>query len=247
LIISVVKRPYILGLSPAKYSVLDFILSLISIGHLGYAGYLQTKCSSAVNATQWRCYNAFGYRLYNYVLPSVVAVLVESIIQLVNMVKAHKKDKIDKSTKKYMSSCKWFLLISSIVMNALAVLVFIPFFISNVVPMLIAYCWILLPILGGLVVLYATFVTSVINAIKQCQDCGCVYCLKFFGTHFLVGLQVFGCLVLGMAYNYSQYSFFGTSYKEVMWSEYQSRDTINWFNTLTNNSDLLIHNLLTPF
>jgi hypothetical protein len=208
---------------------------------------MQSKCLSAANANQWRCYNAFGYRLYNYVLPSIVSVLVDSIVQLVNMIKATKKNKENEPDKNDMNWLKWTLLGFTIVMNSLVCLVFVAFFISNVLPMLIAYCWVLLPILGGLVLTYATLITSVISGIRQCQDCGCVYCLKFFGTHCIVGLQVFGCLILGMAYNYSQYSFFGAAYTSVPWYEYQSRDTVAWFNSLTNSSELVIHNVLTPF
>jgi len=164
----------------------------------------------------------------------------------VNTYRAYKKDQ-DKVMNDDMRQVKWFLLGSSIVMNSAVFLAFIPFFVSNVVPMLIAYVWVLLPLLGVLVLTYAIFITSVVNAIRQCQDCSCIYCGKFFGTHCIVGLQVFGCLIVSMAYNYSQYSFFGADYSSVIWYEYQSRDTATWFNSLTNSTELDIQNVLAPF
>jgi hypothetical protein len=216
------------------------------VGHFGYACYLQTKCSSAAYSDGWRCYNAFGYRLYNYVLPSMVAVLVEAFIQLANMIKASKDPK-NQIRENKLNCVKWALLIITITLNCLVCLAFIPFFISNVLPMIIAYCWVLLSILVILVLVYAIFISVVVNAITRCRDCGCVYCLKFFGTHCVVGIQVFGCLVFSMAYNYSQYSFFGASYSDVIWCEYQSRDTAFWYKSLTTDSEMLVHNLLTPF
>ncbi|CAF1132923.1 unnamed protein product [Adineta ricciae] len=235
------------GVSLPKYSVLDFILSLISVGHFGYAIYLQTKCTNQSKATAWRCYNAFGYQLYNYVLPSLISVLVEAFVQLGNMIKASKVDPNHQVKRNPVNYIKWALLISTIVLNSLVFVAFIPFFISNVFPMLIAYSWVLICVLAALVLAYATFITVVVNALRQCADCGCVYFLKFFGTHCVVGLQVFGCLVLSMAYNYSQYSFFGADYTSVIWCEYQSRDTTIWYQRLTNDSESLIQNLLTPF
>ncbi|CAF0856758.1 unnamed protein product [Adineta steineri] len=235
------------GVAPLKYSVLDFFLSLVSVGHFVYSCYLQTKCSSAANANSWNCYNAFGYRLYNYVLPSVVSILVDSIVQLVNTYRAHHEDKKKGIIKGNIKYIKWFLLGTSITLNSLIAMVFIPFFVSNVIPMLIIYSWILVVILVGLILLYAIVITSVVNAIRKCEGCGCIYCTKFFAAHCVVGLQVFGCLVFSMAFNYSQYSFYGGDFNSVPWYEYQSRDTVTWFHSLSNSSELLTHNLLAAF
>lgn len=224
---------------------MDFILSLISVGHFCYACYLQTKCGAAPYADGWRCYNAFGYRLHNYVLPSVISVLVESIIQLVNTYRAHKSEEKKPSDKNCQKYLKWFLLGMTFVLNTAVASAFIPFLISNTVPMLIAYCWILLPILFGLTLVYAILVTSVVSCVRKCTDCGCGYCLKFFGAHCLVGLQVFGALALSMAYNYSQYSYFGADFMPVLWYEYLSRDTVSWYKTLTNSTELVVDNILT--
>lgn len=225
---------------------MDFILSLISIGHFAYACYRQPNCGSSAYADAWRCYNAFGYRLHNYVLPGVVSVLIESIIHVANTYKANKKnDEENISYSKSWRTVKWVLLGSTITMNIIVMLVFVPFFVSNTVPMLIAYCWFLLPILGGLVLVYAIFITSTINALRKCKNCGFCFCLKFFGIHCLVGLQVFGCLILGMAFNYSQYNYFGADYLPTIGFEAQSRDTVTWYNTLTNSTQLIIDNALT--
>jgi hypothetical protein len=64
---------------------------MISVAHFIYACYRQQYCSTTVNYSDWKCYNSFGYRLYNYVLPSVISVLVQSIVQAVNTAKAKAK------------------------------------------------------------------------------------------------------------------------------------------------------------
>jgi len=235
------------GISPPKYSILDFILSLVSVGHFCYACYMQTECGNAKNGEGWNCYNAFGYRLHNFILPGCVAVLVESIVQCVNLYRANKENEMNEMKEDSLKWLKWTLLITTMILNGGVFLAFIPFFVSNTIPMIIAYCWLLLPILGGVVLIYASIVTIIINSCRKCEGCGCCFFWKFFGTHCVVGSQVFGCLIFAMAYNYSQYSYFGADYSDVMYYEYQSRDTINWFNNLKNNSDKAIHNLLTPF
>ncbi|CAF1094335.1 unnamed protein product [Rotaria magnacalcarata] len=233
------------GVSPPKYSVLDFVLSLVSVGHFAFACYKQTNCSSSAYQSEWRCYNAFGYQLHNYVLPSVIAVLVESIIQIVNNYRANKQEDKKNSGARSSRKFKWALLCTTIVLNVGVCLVFIPFFISNTIPMLIAYCWLLVSVLGALVLVYAVFITIVINALRKCDGCSCRYCAKFFAAHCIVGCQAFGCLILSMAYNYSQYSYFGADYTSTIGYEAQSRDTVTWFNSLTNNTDSIIHNTLT--
>ena len=63
----------------------------------------------------------------------------------------------------------------------------------------------------------------------QCRRtmCSCEKgrCPELFGTHSAAGLQVFGCLILSVAYNYSQYCYFGVGYLPVLGYEFQSRDT----------------------
>jgi hypothetical protein len=50
-----------------------------------------------------------------------------------------------------------------------------------------------------------------------------------------------------MAYNYSQYCYFGGGYISVIGYEYQSRDTAAWGRALSNSSDLVTHNILAFF
>jgi hypothetical protein len=77
--------------------------------------------------------------------------------------------------------------------------------------------------------------------------CKAEYCGRFFLTHCAVGLQVFGCLVLSMAYNYSQYCYFGGGYLPVIGYEFQSRNTATWAQALNNSSELVTHNVLAFF
>jgi hypothetical protein len=210
-----------------------------------------------MNYTSWRCYNAFGYRLYNYVLPSVISVLVQSITQAVFFYKEKESSEekpaeksTEKPTKKF-AKCqayfKWFLLTFTILLNSAIVLVFIPYFITNALPMLVGFCWVLMPILGLLILAYVIFVLIVVSIIDRCKMCKEKFVMRMFATHCAVGLQVFGCLIVSMAYNYSQYCYFEGGYLPVLGYELQSRDTVTWANNIANNSQLIAHNILAFF
>lgn len=226
-------------MSLPKYSILDFLLSLTSLGHFIYACYRQTRCSSDVNYSAWRCYNAFGYRLYNYVLPSVVSVLIQCLIQGYNSYKAG-----DKKDGWFRKNAKRVLLVGTILMNVTISLVFIPYFLTNALPMLVGFCWLLVPLAVLLSAVYGIFTTILLNIPLGCE---CNHCGRLFGAHFLLGLQVFGCLALSMAYNYSQYTYFGGGYLDILGYEFRSRDTLAWWSTLTNSTELQVHSILAFF
>ena len=235
-----------------KYSLLDFVFSLVSLAHFIYACVRQTACSTDVNYSSWRCYNAFGYRLYNYVLPNVIAVLLQSTIQVVNIytIEDDENDEDNVNWKrKVLSFFKKLLLFGTIFSNALMCLVFVPYFITNALPMFVGFIWLLGPLIIVLVLAYAIFTTIVLNIILSCTMCSCCgkECRRLFGTHCAVGLQVFGCLAMSMAYNYSQYCYFGGGYLTVIGYEFQSRDTTAWGRAFANSSDLQAHNMLAFF
>ena len=122
-------------------------------------------------------------------------------------------------------------------------------FFTNALVMIVGFCWLLGPLLIILILLYAAFITVVVNIASSSNMCDNSdgYCRLFFGTHCAVGLQVFGCLILSMAYNYSQYWYFGDSYLSAIGYEFQSRDTVAWGRALTNNSQFLTDNILAFF
>ena len=113
--------------------------------------------------------------------------------------------------------------------------------------MLAGFCWVLFPLLFALMLAYALFITALVSTIRKCHECSGKYCYQFFGTHCAVGLQVFGCLILSMAYNYSQYCYFGGGYLSVLGYELQSRDTGAWGRALVNDTQLQTHSILAFF
>ena len=123
-------------------------------------------------------------------------------------------------------------------MNLLICVIFVPFFITNTLPMIVGFCWLLVPLWLALSLVYAIFATSLISIVTKGEKCTCSFSGRFFGTHFAVGIQVFGCLILGMAYNYSQNAYFGGGYLSVVEYEFQSRDTGNWARALRNSTEL---------
>ena len=187
--------------------------------------------------------------VFTTVLPSVISVLVQSGFQLkTTLDRGERRDGFIRSSYQYL---KWFLLGATIVLNSAVCLVFIPYIITNALPMLVGFIWLFIPLLAALVVVYAAFITAFMTWCVCCKKeegqsrrgkCG-----KLFRTHCLVGLQVFGCLILSMAYNYSQYCYFGGGYIRVISYEFQSRETVFYFNTLGNDSSLVTHNILAFF
>lgn len=144
-------------------------------------------------------------------------------------------------------SAKLLLLIATILSNATICIVFVPYFITNSLPMFVGFIWLLGPLLIVLPLAYASFITVLVSIISKCGMCGDGSCPRFFGTHCAVGLQVFGCLVLSMAYNYSQYCYFGGGYLTAIVYEFRSRDTIAWGQSFSNSTDFQIRNILAFF
>jgi hypothetical protein len=174
-------------------------------------------------------------------------VLVQSIVQTVNTF-ADKEPKTNESKKqKAQRYLKMFLLFVTIISNALICVAFVPFFITNALPMFVGFFWVLIPVLIALTLVYAVFITVVVSSLSKCAMCTNKYCKRFFATHCAVGLQVFGCLVISMSYNYSQYCYFGGGYTPVIGYEYQSRNTATWAQALSNSSELVTHNVLAFF
>lgn len=217
------------------------------MAHFIYASYLQTKCTESSNQSTWNCYNAYGYRLFNYVLPSVVSVLVQSIVQLVIRAKNNKKPSYGKRNQAGFF-WKWFLLGATVFMNLVVCIVFIPFIITNALPMLVGFCWLLFPLWAVLTVVYAVFIYLLLILIGKCTDYSFEgYGKRMFGAQCLVGLYAFGCLILSMAYNYSQYTYYAGGYIRVLGYEFQSRETGAYFIRLGNDSELVGHNVLAFF
>ena len=154
------------------------------------------------------------------------------------------KDDQPKKTSRYL---KYFLLGATFIMNLLICVIFVPFFITNTLPMVVGFCWLLVPLWLALSLAYAIFATVLISIVTKGQMCTNGLCRRLFITHFLVGIQVFGCLILGMAYNYSQYAYFGGGYLSVVEYEFQSRDTGNWARAIRNSSELTTDTVLAVF
>ena len=200
---------------------------------------------SAKDANTWRCYNAYGYRLYNYVLPSIVSVLVQSIVQVNTFVT---KDKTDgKYREKAGFIAKMLLLGSTILMNLTLCLVFVPYFITNALPMFVGFFWLLIPLLFVLILAYASFITGIVIIIQKKSGVKKTHARRLFLAHCAVGLQVFGCLVVTMAYNYSQYCYFGGGYISVIPLEFYSHDTLAWGNTFKINTQNQVDTFLSFF
>ncbi|CAF1588559.1 unnamed protein product [Rotaria magnacalcarata] len=66
------------------------------LGHAGWYCYIQSSSMSATYGTTWNCYNAFGYRLYNYLFEQYANFAVGYLTKLFFLKYGNKKEEGEK-------------------------------------------------------------------------------------------------------------------------------------------------------
>ncbi|CAF1316859.1 unnamed protein product [Adineta steineri] len=73
------------------FDAFDFVFQCLPLcGHGIWYCHIQSSCMSAEYATKWNCYNAFGYRIYNYIFVSYVGFFIGFIIKLIALLENKK-------------------------------------------------------------------------------------------------------------------------------------------------------------
>ncbi|CAF1402911.1 unnamed protein product [Adineta ricciae] len=238
------------------FNIIDYIFhGLPVLGHAIWYCIIQSSCMSAERATPWNCYNAFGYRLFNYVFVSYWNFSSVFYVQLMAFVL---KDvhKLNLPKKKPKSIIKYVIYTITIglyfITWAFAGALLLPYMITHVIPMAFAYgfmvviyicLWVAFlcfsQILAALpkmtrIIFYIFLPRSLESAFYPIS--AFLYSLALFSYTFPILLTVF--------YNYSQYLYYGENFIYTMSNEFNSRDTETYFAIFRNSVNEKLHSLL---
>jgi hypothetical protein len=202
----------------------DILFVLPQIAHIIWYGVQQSKCMSYQDATTWKCYNIFGYKIANYVLVQGSGIYSNITFKLI----IHKKQN------------GVFMIVVGSLTIVLAIGITIPYSITNIIPMTCAYIW----IVGIYTVVGILICLVLITCLQITEDKDCMQLFLGSVVSFANSLALYMYPTL---YNYSQYLYFGDSYLHTIYSEYQSRNTQEYFQQLANTTESAGHLILSTF
>lgn len=241
----------------------DALNCLLTLGHAIWYCVIQSTCvnSSSSMGTPWNCYNALGYRLFNYVFVSYFTTTLDCTYKAYML---GYTEIINIDAKR--GSCRWVSHYATLVTIGLSLLfttcLMLPYIITNVIPMFVMYIWMSLIYIGvcGYLV-YSSFkmyktVKELPGKIKsndvskEQESDQQEYCSFMFTTKEMP--QVAASMLLAMVittfpillsiyYNYTQYYYFGESYLKSIDDDYLARDTMNYFNVIKNSAAQSLH------
>ncbi|CAF1430888.1 unnamed protein product [Adineta steineri] len=243
-------------------SYFEAINCLLIFGHSIWYCIIQSSClqSSSV-ATTWNCYNAFGYRLYNYVFVSYSSTTLNCIY----VIYMEGYQEIIKSGYKQGSFCSIIYYISLIIIVITLPLVtclLLPFFLTNVIPMFIIYIWIstIYIVVSSYLIFTGFFVYDDIDELRKrkeflsTEEVNEEDCCSFMFTQkeiphvaFSIILALFITtfpILLSIFFNYSQFFYYGDGYLSTIQDDFNSRSTEQYFNILQNSIKQILHSLL---
>jgi hypothetical protein len=241
----------------------DAINCLLILGHAIWYCVIQSTCltSSSSAATTWNCYNAFGYRLFNYIFVSYSTTALNCVY------KAYMQGytEVIQTNARQGSFC-WIIHYASLI-TIVVTLVFdtcllLPFILTNVVPMFVIYIWmsiiyiivcIYLIVSGFLVYEEVEELPEKIHAKEirnsersyETQCCSFIFLPKELPK--VVISMVLALLIttfpilLSIFYNYTQYFYYGESYLQSIVDDYNARNTNLYFTQLQNSSQQIVH------
>ncbi|CAF1487732.1 unnamed protein product [Adineta ricciae] len=239
------------------FDLIDYIIhGLPTLGHAIWYCYIQSSCMSAEQATPWNCYNAFGYRLFNYVFVSYWNFSFVFYVQLIAFIfkDAHNlnlpKKKQPKSIIKYVS----FVITVGLyfITWAFAGALLLPYMFTHVIPMAFAY--------GFMVVIYFCLWGAVLFSTQILAELPKFTRIVFYiflprsltGAFYSISAALYSTalfintfpILLTVFYNYSQYLYYGENFIYTMSNEFNSRDTEIYFAIFRNSVNEKLHSLL---
>ncbi|CAF4172611.1 unnamed protein product, partial [Adineta steineri] len=209
-----------------KFDSFDFIAhSLPLLGHAIWYCYIQSSCMHAQYATTWNCYNAFGYRLYNYIFVSYCSFFW--LVMTKGFVYHTLREEHKMVTNSLLVNIEFYLGLSASLVTVVFVgcLIF-PYLLTNVIPMAAAYTfmiityiqfWICALVFCGIISVIPIFDRLVLGIVKRLDKehrplMGLLIMYPFTILTFPILLSIF--------YNYSQYIYYGDDYYGAMADEY---------------------------
>ncbi|CAF1333158.1 unnamed protein product [Adineta ricciae] len=197
--------------------ILDFLLLLPQFAHFIWYCFQQPKCMSYPSATIWKCYNIFGYKMANFIIPQCWNSFTNVIPKLFDSPSTS-------SWEKYLKG-------PVITMNSILVVVSLAYIFTNIIPMCGAYVWIFI-----IYLIFVGVLGGIILSFPESRREEMTHPLRYHQDHqskterFLHGfiytiIFVLGFYIAPTMYNYSQYLYFGDTYLHSIVAEYRSRNT----------------------
>jgi hypothetical protein len=216
-----------------QFSVTDCVHTLPLLGHSIWYCVTQSSCTSAEDATIWNCYNAFGYRLYNYIFASYFHFCCTFLMKCAyrNKIKQAKLKKLSYYLGLY-SSIITFIFVSCLVL---------PFYYTHIMPMVCAYVFLhiiyFMPMF--LLLIFGIFFVNLL----------CIKDYRIIVASIIIAASIIYTfpVLISVTYNYSQYLYYSDDYFETMTHEYNTRDTATYFKLLQNSVIFLFHTMLNFF
>jgi hypothetical protein len=249
-----------------EFSFTDLVLFCVPlVAHTIYQCQIQSSCMSAEDATIWNCYNAFGYRLYNYVFVSYFHFFSSFVIKCVYYKKckevAMEDIPVPTNPSKPPSKLKtwweqsalkknlvqlnsvvsrlslWLCIITCLFVGALL----LPYLLTNAIPMFVVYIFMYdIYLIVTLFIIFPFFVVGLpynLNYISIPKEYRIIATALLTGGWILYTLPI----LISTTFNYSQYLYYGENYFETMTNEYNSRDTGTFFKLLQNSVSTRFH------
>lgn len=235
------------------YDLIIFALPLLA--HAIWYCYVQSNCMTGEFATLWRCYNLFGYRIYNYMFTPFTSFSFTFISKCILLYKKRKQPRSRNPPKKL-----WRRILSGIIFYisfATSILTFVfvggmvlPFLFTNAIPMAFLYSFMvaifayLVSVITVLLKFFA-FTARKISGTKQNKSLRSrIGRLRYKPQLVLqAALRLFPHL-MSVLFNLSQYFYYGEDYWAAITREANSRDPSSFFSKF-NTGDQIGHTVLT--
>jgi hypothetical protein len=227
---------------------------------------IQSSCEnlSSATATPWNCYNAFGYRLYNYIFVSYSTTTL-NVVYKTYMQGYAEIIKTDAKRDSFSWVIHYASLITIVVTLGFDTCLLFPFILTHVVPMFVIYIW--MSIIYITVCVYLTVYgflayeeieeieerPAKIKAkeIRKSQRSYETQCCSFMFRpnelpqvliSILLALLITTFpILLSIFYNYTQYFYYGETYIMSIADDFNARDTNRYFSVLQNSTNQILH------
>ena len=239
-----------------KFSITDAVHIFPLLTNTIYYCVSQASCMSAQNATTWNCYNAFGYRLYQYIFSSyfhfagtflmkcMYGSKLKEIMATENLQEQHPKSrkKILNSLSHYFRLANYYFgLVSSIITIIFVSCLLLPFLLTNVVPMMGAYAFVHIIYWGAMSIILSSGGFFVHLTCKV--DISIIVTALLANSAFLHTVPT----LISTTYSYSQYLYYGNDYFQTMSDEYNTRDTGTYVKLLEKSGIFRLPTILNFF
>jgi hypothetical protein len=219
----------------------DLIFNILPLlGHTIWYCQIQSSCMSSANSTLWNCYNAFGYRLYNYIFASYISFIYEFIAKVIIELQKREKIKNKERPEENRKPSEMITFYTSIVCSIITIIfvggAILPYLFTNIFPMMCAYIFIIViyiyvVLVVAIVLHYYTLIFPPKDATKSINSWSELN--AFLNRYKVVrstAMHLFN-FIIPVLFNLSQYLYYGESYLQSMTDEYNSRSSKIYFDS----------------